>query len=261
MRRQNHLFRRSFTLIELLVVIAIIAILAGMLLPALNTAREKGRAAKCISNLKQLATANQLYADSNGEFYVFSENWSTNQYWCGKATSGVGKIKTEGGIADYMGKSEGVRACESVVFNKNASTNTGTGGYGYSAAIGTFSTDSSWNPVPAKQSKLSHPSDTVMFADHASVGDGGFEEQLDLYAPLYLSNDEDAGWGMPAPTMHFRHSGNANTAWSDGHASAFGPLTLSNSGWSRSEAQLKALHIGWAGGGKAEALKYFKLRN
>ena len=80
-RENKKVAKRDFTLIELLVVIAIIAILAAMLLPALNNVRGKGRQISCVGNIKNLSVAMATYLEHNKNFYPYGEwAWGDSDY-------------------------------------------------------------------------------------------------------------------------------------------------------------------------------------
>jgi prepilin-type N-terminal cleavage/methylation domain-containing protein/prepilin-type processing-associated H-X9-DG protein len=129
MRFQN---KTIFTLIELLVVIAIIAILASMLLPSLNKARQKARLISCVSNLKQLNTAVAMYMDSNKDYFLVKA-W-TDQYSKGDPGKGLAwdaQGRTIKLLIEYVGNNKNIFHCPAALAGVQSGKNTTlAGGWG-----------------------------------------------------------------------------------------------------------------------------------
>lgn len=156
----KHHPQSNFTLIELLVVIAIIAILAAILLPALNSARERGRTANCISNLKQLGNVSLMYCDDNDDYLIPAKGMESNWTWWS-----LNRMRY------YLGENSQVLICNSAL-RPDGQVFAGTT-YSYNVYIaGWYASVSAETMVYRKLTKISRPSERpqiVCYSNHAQT--------------------------------------------------------------------------------------------
>ena len=219
-----------FTLIELLVVIAIIAILAGMLMPALNNARERSRAAKCINNLSNLGKYMMQYTmDNNDHLFAPScEAGKAAQYGnsygiYGGGTDGfsayVGATTTSDNNRDYA---KLIYDCpSSPIIESPFTCEFYNYGYNYymlmeveANSIGRYIT----------------PSKTMVFMDVAEYNTSGTKQTGPMTSPSWYCEGY-SGWNGPrSMDGGRRHNKKANIAYVDGHVGSEGSFTAADHG-------------------------------
>ena len=203
------MLRRAFTLIELLVVIAIVALLLGILVPALGAARARARAAVCSSHLHQMSLATTLYLDEHKQVFwpYYTDVTGGRKWWFGFEAGGPGSgtkrplDKTQAALAPYISTTSDLFQCPDFPYNDP----------NYFPKFAQRSASLGFNLTLANQrlDKFS-PSAVFVFADgiHFDANPGFNEGHYIQYTP---------NTAMKSGYAHFRHQGQAQYALLDGH--------------------------------------------